>query len=179
MIIGLCGYARTGKDTVANVLVQEYGFERIAFADPIRELLFELNPLVNGVRLQEMVKDYGWEITKSQMEVRRLLQDLGVGARKVFGENFWVEQALKKVRLDKNYVIPDVRFRNEVNAIKQIPSKIWRVKRSGVVAVNSHISEHDLDNYEADTTLLNEGPIEYLSLLVREQMDTLSVKKQS
>lgn len=179
MIIGLCGYARTGKDTVANILVENHGFQRVAFADPIKRLLFEINPLVNGVRLQDMVKDYGWEITKSQMEVRRLLQDLGVGARKVFGEIFWIEQALKKVNLSKDYVITDVRFRNEVNAIKQFNSQIWRIKRTGIEAINGHVSEHDLDGYEADVTLLNEGPVEYLPLLVAEQIDALRGKKKS
>jgi dephospho-CoA kinase len=61
MIIGLTGYARTGKDTVASVLVKDFGFERIAFADPIRELLYELNPKVNGIYLREMVEEHGWE----------------------------------------------------------------------------------------------------------------------
>jgi len=179
MILGLTGYARTGKDTVAEILIKDYGFERIAFADPIRNLLFELNPLVNGVRLQDMVNEYGWEITKSQIEVRRLLQNLGVGARNVFGENFWINQALLKVNLSKDYVVTDVRFKNEIAAIRKLPSRIWRIQRSGVVAVNNHISEHDLDDVEVDYTLLNEGPIEYLSTLVEEQMQVLRVKKQS
>lgn len=178
MIIGLTGYARTGKDTVAGILVKDFGFERIAFADPIRELLYELNPKVNGIYLREMVEEHGWEITKSQMEVRRLLQDLGIGARKVFGSNFWVERAMYKISLDKHYVITDVRFRNEADSIKRLPSKIWRVQRSGVVAINDHVSEHDMDHYEVDHTIVNEGPIEYLSILVHEQMETLSVKKK-
>lgn len=177
MIIGLTGYARTGKDTVASVLVKDFGFERIAFADPIRELLYELNPKVNGIYLREMVEEHGWEITKSQMEVRRLLQDLGIGARKVFGSTFWVERAMFKMSIDKNYVITDVRFRNEADAIRSLPSKIWRIQRSGVVAINDHVSEHDMDYYNVDYTLVNEGPIEYLSILVHEQMELLGVKK--
>ena len=46
MIIGLSGYAQSGKDTVAKVLIEEYGFTRIAFADKIREFLYDLNPQV-------------------------------------------------------------------------------------------------------------------------------------
>lgn len=176
MIIGLTGYARSGKDTVAGVLVKDFGFERIAFADPIRDLLYELNPKVNGIYLREMVEENGWEITKSQIEVRRLLQDLGIGARKIFGSTFWVERAMFKMSLDKNYVITDVRFRNEADSIKRLPSKIWRVKRTGVDAVNNHVSEHDMDHYPVDYTLINEGPIEYVSVLVHEQMDLLGAK---
>jgi dephospho-CoA kinase len=40
MIIGLTGYAQSGKDTVANILVENYGYQRVAFADPIRALLY-------------------------------------------------------------------------------------------------------------------------------------------
>ena len=39
MIIGLTGYAQAGKDSVANSLVQNYGYTRVAFADKIKELL--------------------------------------------------------------------------------------------------------------------------------------------
>ena len=42
VIIGLSGYAQSGKDTVANILVQHYGYKRVAFADKIRECLFAL-----------------------------------------------------------------------------------------------------------------------------------------
>jgi dephospho-CoA kinase len=78
VIIGLSGYARSGKDTVAELLVLNYGFKRMAFADGIREALSALNPILHdGMRLNEVVKEYGWELAKSKDEVRRLLQVLG------------------------------------------------------------------------------------------------------
>ena len=43
-VIGLTGYAGSGKDTLANILVEEYGFTRIAFADKTKEFLYDLNP---------------------------------------------------------------------------------------------------------------------------------------
>jgi hypothetical protein len=169
MIIGLTGYARVGKDTVANILVKDFGFTRIAFADPIRDLLFEMNPLVNGVRVQDMVK-----------EVRRLLQNLGVGARNLFGPTFWVDQAMRKIYdPDKNFVITDVRFINEADWLRVNGGYIWRVKRDGVVAINTHVSEHEMANYPEDLTLINEGSIDQLSDLITEQMDFLGAKKES
>jgi hypothetical protein len=57
MIIGLSGYARSGKDTVAELLVLNYGFKRMAFADGIRESLIALNPILHdGHRLNEIVQ---------------------------------------------------------------------------------------------------------------------------
>jgi dephospho-CoA kinase len=55
MIIGLIGYAQSGKDTVANMLVDKFDFERRAFADRIREILYEMNPMVGGEPLQMKV----------------------------------------------------------------------------------------------------------------------------
>ena len=76
MIIGLTGYARSGKDTVANYLVEHHGYTRVAFADAIRDALYELNPYIaNNLRVAEVVDDYGWDIAKTNPEVRRLLHE--------------------------------------------------------------------------------------------------------
>ena len=67
MIIGVSGYARSGKDTIAEVLIMNYGFKRLAFADNIRKAVKVLNPILeNGKRVNEMVKEFGWEVTKAQ-----------------------------------------------------------------------------------------------------------------
>ena len=101
MIIGLSGYARSGKDEVAKILVEEYGYTRAAFADKIREFLYETNPQIGGNRLQHLIDTYGWEVAKSQPEVRHLLQSIGVGARKLLGDDIWIYQILKNLHLKK------------------------------------------------------------------------------
>ena len=172
MIIGLSGYAQSGKDEVAKILVSEYGFTRVAFADPIRELLYEMNPNFRDTLLQQAVDNHGWDEVKKDQSVRRMLQNLGVGARKTFGENFWVQQALRRVHFEENWVITDVRFKNEANAIKKYDNaELWRVKRPGVEAINGHISEHDLDDYKFDQILKNEGTLEDLTAMVRRRME--------
>ena len=122
MIIGLTGYAQSGKDSVADILVKNYGYTRIAFADPIRKLLYEMNPIVKdgGYRVQPVVDSYGWDVAKTAFpEIRTMLQSLGVGARKTFGDMFWVKQALNELQLfgEVNYVITDVRYPNEANKL--------------------------------------------------------------
>ena len=73
MIIGLSGYARSGKDTVANLLVLNYSIKRLAFADAIKDAVLLLNPILdNGRRVSDVVNDYGWEVAKANIEVRRL-----------------------------------------------------------------------------------------------------------
>jgi hypothetical protein len=173
MIIGLTGYAQSGKDSVANILVENYGYQRIAFADPIRDLLYATNPMLKeGYRVKGLVDVYGWDRVKVDYpEARRLLQELGVGARKVFGDMFWVKQALRQLEVEGNFVITDVRYPNEAKAIREHHgSQIWRVKRSGVDAVNSHESESAMDGEKVDQIFVNNGTLEDLKVLINTRM---------
>lgn len=175
MIIGLTGYAQSGKDTVANILVERYGFTRVAFADKIRELLYEANPMYDSIVgeplfVKAKVDRDGWEEAKKSPHIRRLLQTTGVAARKLFGEDFWVKQALKDISPDGNYVIADVRFENEADEIKFTGGQIWRVKRLGVDPVNGHISETQMDGYPVDQIFVNNTTVDDLEVLIKTRM---------
>jgi hypothetical protein len=174
MIIGLTGYARSGKDTLAGMLIGLHGYDNRAFAAPIRKLLYETNPIISCGHtgyLKDLVDRVGWEEAKTETPVRRLLQDLGVGARKTFGEDFWIKQALQGVNPEDKFVITDVRFPNEADAIKDLGGQIWRVKRIGVEAVNTHVSESAMDSYQVDQIFINNGSMEDLSALLRVRMN--------
>ena len=174
MIIGLSGYARSGKDEVAKILVEDYGYERVAFADAIRDLLYAANPVVNGLAndIQHAVDHRGWDEIKKVPAVRMLLQNLGVGAREVLDESVWIVAALRKLNdINQDYVITDVRFENEAEMIKSLGGVLWRIRRHGVSAVNEHISENKLDGYKVDTILKNEGTLEDLRKMVHNRME--------
>jgi hypothetical protein len=49
-LVGLIGKARVGKDTFAGFLTSEHGFQRFAFADPLRAVLLAVDPIVGMVR---------------------------------------------------------------------------------------------------------------------------------
>lgn len=170
MIIGLSGYAQTGKDTIAKYLIDNYGYRRIAFADPLREALYNLDPIISdipevpGVSLANAVDNLGWELLKQgSPQTRNLLQRMGTEVgRKMFGTDFWVYQAFKNVLSDDKIVFTDVRFPNEYAHIKSHFGKVFRVEKPGIEAVNAHISETALDNYDFDGILVNDGSIEKL-----------------
>lgn len=161
MILGLSGYARSGKDTVAEYLVEKYGFVRMALADPMREALLRLDPhvTVSGmmVPLSTAVKGLGWETLKEDSpEVRGLLQRMGTEVgRDMFGENVWVDYLLTQAYQHDRVVVSDVRFQNEARAIHKTLGSVWHIHRPGVEAVNDHISEHDLDDYPFDIYITN------------------------
>ena len=174
MIIGLSGYARSGKDTVANILVSQ-GFTRVAFADAIRESLFILNPLVgDSLRLQECIwMNGGWEGAKILPEVRTLLQVFGTDVgRKLLGENVWVDVLFSSLNPDKNYVVSDVRFENECEAILSRGGEMWRINRADVGPVNGHISDSALDSYKDFAyTINNSDSLTVLNLKVMNRLE--------
>jgi dephospho-CoA kinase len=166
MIIGLSGYAQSGKDTIAQILVEDYGYSRIAFADIIRTAVYRLNPIVSleGLRLAHLVDLEGWDIAKQLPEVRRLLQVMGseVG-RDMIDPQIWVEITLGTAHRKDKIVISDVRFRNEAEEIKYKGGQIWRISRIDRDApVNVHRSETDMDTWNFDQYIANNGTIEDL-----------------
>lgn len=61
-----------------------------------------------------------------------------------------------------NWIIPDVRFHNEIEVIKKMGGYIWRIERSGIL-IDKHPSETALDNYkDFNYTIDNSFTIEHL-----------------
>lgn len=161
-LIGLSGYAQSGKDTAAAVL-REVGYERIAFADILRSAVYALNPLMpNGERVQDVIDEMGWDEAKVNFtEIRTLLQKMGTEVgRNLLGENIWVDAALAGLDNSRKYVITDCRFPNEANAIRERGGIVIRIARAGVTKANDHPSETSLDNYDFDAILFNDGTLE-------------------
>jgi hypothetical protein len=165
MIIGLTGYAGSGKDEAARGLT---GFTRVAFADALRDVLYDMNPSVEYMGTEDFmplasyVDHYGWQEAKARTEARELLQSLGVAVRTHIGEDAWVRAALRKTVEPGNYVFTDVRFPNEANAIKSFGGVIVRIERAGIGPVNGHESETAMDGYGFDEVILNNGTIDEL-----------------
>jgi hypothetical protein len=133
-VIGLTGYAQAGKDTAGAVLVAEYGFTRVSFADGVRSMALTIDPWVSAgaVRLSGLVRAIGWERAKNEVaEVRRLLQKIGTeGVRDHIGPESWVNAAKLKVdAVDGPVVITDVRFPNEARAIREWDGYMLRIVR--------------------------------------------------
>lgn len=151
MIIGITGLAGAGKDTVANYLVDTYGFERRAFADKLKEFALDINPI-----LKEHVKVLGWEDAKKLPENRRFLQNVGNEARNHFGDTFWIDQILStNLAYPERLVISDVRYENEFSRIRFLKGIIIRVNRPGLEPVNNHITEVGHLDFEVDFTIYN------------------------
>lgn len=192
-IIGLSGYARSGKDEAAKVLVEEFGFKRVAFADKLREVLYALNPIIEvdahsdgegGIRkvrsyLQDLINEYGWhgyKETRFGPEIRRLLQRLGTEAgRQTLWDSIWIDAALTGHPEDARLVVSDMRFPNEKSAIESRGGKTLRISRAGVGPANQHASEVSLDGDKFDCTINNDGTLEEYRAKIREFANNLGL----
>ncbi len=148
MLIGLVGKAGSGKTTIANLLIRKYGFERMAFADPLKEMLIKAGMCTRDECYGEKTKMSRWLMQKVGTEIFREQID----------EDFWVKATLDRLseRWDENprarIVIDDVRMPNEAQAIRALGGELVRVVRIGYENENAagHKTEMLLDTIQVD-----------------------------
>jgi hypothetical protein len=147
-VLGLSGQMQSGKDTFAKFLVEHHGWMRVAYADALKRVALELDPVVGTtsteLRLRYAVEQLGWDAAKTLVpEVRRTLQALGVAVRSV-APNFWIDLVAEQVHGARAAGIPvvitDVRFPNEAEDVVRMGGKILRIERPGALGDN-HPSE--------------------------------------
>ena len=167
-LVGISGYARSGKDTVAGILV-ERGWRRIAFADTLKLLAEKVDPPVDGhTSLRDLLGAGGWEQAKSNQQVRRFLQDLGGGVRDVLGLGIWVDALFRSTNGHTKIVIPDMRYPNEMAEIKRRGGLTVRVNRPGIGPAPGHISDIALDEAHFDLVIDNDGNLQDLRQKVED-----------
>src|SRR3990170_1065838 len=106
MIVGLSGLSRSGKDSVAQILQKEEGYEWRSFASNLRAILLAINPYLIEIdmRLQPAVADYGWDWVKEYAyESVEQMITLGQSVRDI-DPNFWVTPVLKDLTKDSKVV---------------------------------------------------------------------------
>lgn len=139
MIIGLVGFIGSGKGSVADILTNKYGFIKESYANSVKDAVSTifgwdrdlLEGETNESREWREKADPWWSNKLGQpLSPRYALQLLGTEAgRDLFGENLWVSTLEKRIDPNKNYVIADVRFPNEIKHIQSMFGEIVRVKR--------------------------------------------------
>lgn len=179
LLIGLTGLAGAGKDTVADRLCSAHGFERHAFAEPIRDML---TALLTSAGIDY---DYLFERDLKELPVphlgvsgRRLMQTLGTEWGRMVDPDLWVRHAAlslglhdlpRSAPIHDRIVITDVRFPNEAAWIESLGGRVIRVTRQAP-AVAAHESEQHITQLPCTLAIDNTGTLADL----HEQVDGLA-----
>ena len=157
LIIGITGKKFNGKDTLGNYL-SKYGYKRMAFADPLKEVLrtvFHFNDEQLYGEDKEKPDEY-WKIAP-----RTVMQFVGTDLfrhqiNKILpniGNNIWIEVIKRqiieiwKTNPKQKIVMTDLRFPNEINLIKELNGTIIRVKRNIDKNYNDFVVIHESETY--------------------------------
>lgn len=138
-IIGLVGFAGSGKGTVADILVEKHGYTKLAFADSVKDACSAIfgweRALLEGDtnesrEFREKVDSFWSARLGYNLTPRLAMQKMGTEAgRDVFGRDLWITSVENKILQYEKVVLADTRFPNEIAFIKKLYGQIIRVKR--------------------------------------------------
>ena len=193
MIVGICGLIGCGKGTVGDILVEQ-GFQKLSFADKLKDGVSTIfgwdRTLLEGEthesrQWREQRDDFWSNETQMEITPRLVLQLFGTDCmRNGFYDGIWVSLVKQEILAnpDKNYVLPDVRFENEIKMLKDIGGEVWTVsrngdpewlteyKKTGTEPVDVHPSEWRWVNSPKDWVIENNGSIEDLKHQVLDRL---------
>jgi len=164
-IIGVTGKARSGKNTIAELILATVGGYHYAFADPIRAMMAAIDI--------DMADPY-WQARKEERILmlgrspRQMMQTLGTEwGRGCVHPNVWVILAAGKYNAaGRGMVISDVRFENEAEWLRSAGGLLIHVQRSNLPKINAHASENGVAFAPGDAVINNDGTLEELNAAV-------------
>jgi hypothetical protein len=192
-LIGISGLAGSGKSEAAKALVDRLGFVEIALSDPMKRAALEWFRDWNEWRLWGPSERRNRPDDRyGGLTARKLLQRLGTEVARECYANVWVDYAIRSARLvleldgveyDRTVgvhttthryrrpfgvVTPDVRYRNELEAIQSAGGLVIRIVRPGAglegeAAMHaSEVEQLGIRDEEFDAVVVNNGSIEDL-----------------
>lgn len=176
MLIGLCGAAGSGKDTVAKILRSRQGFVCVSFAAPI----YRAVAAITGLSVEELQDRRTKEATLPWLDAspRTLLQTLGTEwGRDIVDRDIWIKLAMREAAGLRRAVLADVRFANEAQAVKDDGGVVWRVTRPAVLLdgpAADHASEAGLPDWLIDDVIDNDAGLDALEAAVEAAFTRLS-----
>jgi hypothetical protein len=203
LIIGISGLAGSGKDTCADILVEDHGFVKVSFADPLKricrdvfdfsdEQLWGSSELRNAPDERFPRSRHTWEgltcvccgaaaeqNSQCYLTPRYALRTLGSEWGRDCYNSIWVEYALRTActtplpSLKGGVVIPDVRFKNELKALRAADAMLIRVVHPSMTSVfgaqhSSEFEQTTIPDSAFDEVIVNDRGISDLKDVLAE-----------
>lgn len=141
MIFGVCGFQSAGKDSVAEILVKNFGFTKLSFASALKDVLSiifswprdKLEGLTQEDRIWRETVDVWWakELNMPQLSPRFAMTHFGTEIfRNHFHQDIWLKIVEKQLGNHDKIVVTDCRFVNEIELVKKYGGKIIHVHKN-------------------------------------------------
>ena len=166
-LIAFTGFKQSGKDTCAKYLINNHNFIQYSFALPLKEgvkAFFgwddtqvndpvkkeEIDPFY-GVSPRYILQIFGTEI------MRNYVPSLSPEFKDKMGNNFWVNRFKQfyAKNPDKYIVVSDLRYQNELDAVKSLGGVVVRVKRDSVIPSGPVHASENIDSLQGIVYLLD------------------------
>jgi deoxynucleotide monophosphate kinase-like protein len=182
LVVGLCGFAESGKTTLARMMARERHFVLMSFADPLKMMLDTLLSAqgVEPPRIEQMLRGSLKGVAAPELggkSPREAMQTLGTQwGRDLIAPDLWSDILARRAQavLDRGQrvVIDDLRFLSEAEAIRKISPRavIWGVSGRGGID-GAHASEAEIDNIAPDAVIDNSGAIDALPAEIARLLD--------
>jgi hypothetical protein len=193
LVILVGGALRSGKDTLADHLVDKHDFVKLGMSDVLAEALYVLNPQIPLGTIDYDAQPYqsyieavgGYVEAKKNPEVRRLLQALGTEVgRELLGKNIWRDAVKDKIlaltSAGKDVVVTGIRFPNEIelgyilaNKYSTPAATVYVNRPAEQQAASGHASETSVEPEDFEYELNNTGSLERLYELTDKLLDVV------
>lgn len=187
-VIGLVGHKGSGKDTIANILIEYYGYTKLSFAAKLKDVVADLygldrkmlegDTLANRLLRDEPIERLDYK------SPRQILQLFGTEVGRQVYNNTWIDYLVRQIQPGNKYVISDCRFLNEAKVLRSIKNIfLLGVKRKATdptfwQQITGHASEKEIpmihDLY-CDDVISNDGTIEDLENLLKFEIKGLNI----
>lgn len=163
-LVGFTGLKGSGKDTAADALVRRYGYQKLPLAGPLKDMLIGLLQMRGCTNAWDYV--YG-DLKEAPTDfllgktARHAMQTLGTEwGRNLIDPGIWTDTFTRRAKAlmadGKRVVVTDVRFPNEVELLKSLGGKVFRIQRPGVAEAD-HASENQVMALDVDDVIWNEA----------------------
>lgn len=169
MIIGIAGFAGSGKDTLAKAICLNHGFASFAFADKLKEIIADLYDLPIEYFHDRVLKNKP-HANLNGKSPRKAAQLIGTqGFRDMIDPMTWINYVMRRARetmaTGKSVVITDVRFPEELQTIRSFQGSLL----IGLEREGSESYAHESEAYipeiirQCDVVISNNGSIQDLA----------------
>lgn len=187
IVIGVTGFKHAGKSSIAKYLSRRFGFARMRFAHPMKEMLrafLRARGCPEDV-IEEMIEGSLKEVPSPYLNgrtPRHAMQTLGTEwGRDQMHEDLWLDawgDSLSTIPPDCPVVVDDCRFENEFDRIRQLNGQIWRVVRPLNRAQKNDLHASEINQVElvADEVIVNNNTMAQLFVRVDAAFHRLTTK---